>query len=128
MEIEKAFWAYGRGNMPLQADKLAISHNNYGTCLRIYHTYVLPSMVYGLESPPLKPSQVILLEKTHRKFLRCIQGLSVRLAIPGIYLLLGKMTLEATLHIKMLTFLQSILVEYPISIAQPCIKININEG
>ena len=30
--------------------------------------------------------------------------------IPGIYLLLGEMTLEARLHIKMLTFLQSILV------------------
>ena len=28
MEIEKAFWTYGRVNMPLQADKLAISHNN----------------------------------------------------------------------------------------------------
>ena len=28
MEIEKAFRAYGRGNMSLQAVKLPISHNN----------------------------------------------------------------------------------------------------
>lgn len=46
-----------------------------------------------------------MMEKTHRKFLRAIQALLVRVATPAIYLLLGELTLEARLHIQTLVFL-----------------------
>ena len=82
-----------------------------GICLHIYHTYVLPRMLYGLEALPLKPNQIVSMEKTHRKFLRCFQSLPIRVAIPSIYLLLGEITLEARLHIRILVFLQSILAD-----------------
>ena len=78
-------------------------------CLRVYHTYVLPRMLYGLEALPLKPAHIQILEKTHRKFLRCFQSLPPNVAIPSIYLLLGKLTLEARLHIMTLVFLQSFI-------------------
>ena len=66
-------------------------------------------MLYGLESLLLKPSHLTLLGKTHRKFLRSIQGLPIRVATPGIFLLLGELTLEAQIHIKTLVFLRMVL-------------------
>ena len=61
MEIEKAFRAYGLGNMPLQAVKLPISHNNVvgeNTVLQlnILETGVLTRVVQN--SSPTRRSRV----------------------------------------------------------------------
>lgn len=68
-------------------------------------------MLYRLESLTLKPAHINMMEKTHRKFLRAIQALLVRVATPAIYLLLGELTLEARLHIQTLVFLQAVIAD-----------------
>ena len=69
------------------------------------------TLLYGLEALPLKPAHIHILEKTHRKFMRCFQSLPANVAIPSIYiyLLLGELTLEARLHIRTLVFMQSFI-------------------
>ena len=45
------------------------------TSHRIYHTYVLPRLIYGLEVLPLKKKHVENLESFHRKSMRYLQSL-----------------------------------------------------
>ena len=58
-------------------------------CIKLFNTYVLPRLLYGLETFILKPTHFNLLEIFHLSFLRKIQCLPSR-SIRGItYLLLG---------------------------------------
>jgi hypothetical protein len=45
------------------------------TSYRIYHTYVLPRLIYGLEVLPPKKKHVENLESFHRKSIRYVQSL-----------------------------------------------------
>jgi hypothetical protein len=45
------------------------------TSYRIYHTYVLQRLIYGLEVFPLKTTHVENLESFHRKSIRYVQSL-----------------------------------------------------
>jgi hypothetical protein len=59
------------------------------TCIKLFNTYVLPRLLYGLETFILKPTHFNLLERFHLSFLRKIQCLPSR-SVRGItYLLLG---------------------------------------
>jgi hypothetical protein len=69
------------------------------TSYRIYHTYVLPRLIYRLEVLPLKKKHVENLESFHRKSIRYLQSLPQRIAIP----------IEAELHQRKLSLLYSML-------------------
>ena len=45
------------------------------TCIKLFNTYVLPRLLYGLETFILKPTHFNLLERFHLSFLRKIQCL-----------------------------------------------------
>ena len=79
------------------------------TSYKIYKTYVLPRLIYGLEVLSLNKADVSQLEKFHRKTLRCIQSLPQRTAVSAIYLLLGALPIEGELHRKQLSFLHNLL-------------------
>jgi hypothetical protein len=68
------------------------------TSYKIYHTYVLPRLIYGLEVLPLKKKHVENLEAFHRKSIRYLQSLPQRIATASIYLLVGTIPIETELH------------------------------
>ena len=79
------------------------------TCIKLFNTYVLPRLLYGLETFILKPTHFNLLERFHLSFLRKIQCLPSR-SIRGItYLLLGVRPITAEIHIRQLKLLCSII-------------------
>ena len=79
------------------------------TSYKIYHTYVLPRLIYGLEVLPLKKKHVENLESFHRKSIRYLQSLPQRIATAAIYLLVGAIPIEAELHKRKLSLLYSML-------------------
>jgi hypothetical protein len=76
--------------------------------LKLYSTYVMPRLLFGLESLVLTNSQINRMELFHRRNLRCIQGLPDRVASAATYLLLGETTIAAKLHIGVVCLLQTI--------------------
>ncbi|KAK3099305.1 hypothetical protein FSP39_002387 [Pinctada imbricata] len=79
------------------------------TCYKIYSTYVLPRLLYGLETFALLQKHIDRLETYHISVLRLIQSLPPRAARSITYLLLGARPLEAEIHIRALTFLGNII-------------------
>ena len=72
-------------------------------------TYIIPILTYGLEAVILQEVDYRELETFYKTLLRQIQHLPESTATPAIYLLLGSITLEGLIHIKMLTFFGSVL-------------------
>jgi hypothetical protein len=66
--------------------------------LHIYDTYVTPRLLYNLDVIILTAAQIEKMELFHRHTLRALQGLPDRVASPAIFLLIGTLPLEATIH------------------------------
>ena len=79
------------------------------TSSRIYTLYVLPRLLYGLETFVLQRKHIIALEAFHISMLRIIQSLPQRSARCITYLLLGIKPVEAEIHSRTLTFLGNII-------------------
>jgi len=77
--------------------------------LQLLKIYIIPTLIYGLESLILSTEDFRLLESFYKSTLRRLQHLPENTATPAIYLLLGCIPLEGQIHIKVLTFLGSIL-------------------
>jgi hypothetical protein len=73
-----------------------------------YNTYVLPTLLYGLEALHLSDRDVEELSKFHRSNLRCIQHLPKSTAIPAIHLLSGSPPIVALLHMRILSVFRDI--------------------
>ena len=73
-----------------------------------YETYVLPTLMYGLEALCLSTSEVSKLSTFHCTNLRFIQHLPKSTAIPTIHLLSGSPPFEALLHICILLLFRTI--------------------
>ena len=67
-----------------------------------YDTYVIPTLLYGLEALHLSDKDLEELSKFHRKNIRCIQHLPKSTAIPALHLLSGSPPVEVLLHIRIL--------------------------
>ena len=74
-----------------------------------YATYIIPTLLYGLEALTLERKDMDKLELYHRKNLRYIQHLPQSTAVPAIYLLTGIPPVEATIHIRTLCLFRNIL-------------------
>ena len=70
--------------------------------------FVIPRMIYGLETQILNKKQYEMLETFYRTTLRQLQALPQNVAREAIYLLLGVLPLEAILHMRTLNLLQKI--------------------
>ena len=71
-------------------------------------TYVVPRMIYGLESQLLSNPQYTKLEDYHRNTLRQLQGLPRHVAKEAVYLLMGALPLRATIHLRALKLFHKI--------------------
>lgn len=76
--------------------------------ITLYATYVLPQLLYGLETLVLTEKELATIEVYHRRNLRCILHLPESTAIPALHLLSGCAPVEALLHIRILTLFRNI--------------------
>ena len=88
-------------------------HSNNGLCvsmsLSIYKAYVLPRVLYGLDTIVLPQYLIDKLESSHRKYLRAFQSLPDYVCSAIIYLLIGTLPLEGEIHLRKLALLGSII-------------------
>ena len=86
--------------------------NGIGTerSLLIYHSYVYPVFVYGLESMVLDKRSIDTLATFHMSIIKELQGLPTRCANAAGYLMANQLPLPALLHIAILTLLCNIAI------------------
>ena len=77
------------------------------TALRLYTSISLPKMLYGAELWSLTNTELEMLERSHRKILRSIQGLPLRCPKEGVGTFLGCSTIADLIATKKLSFLLS---------------------
>ena len=73
-------------------------------------------MLYGLEVVHLKKSQFNQLERYHLRTLRQIQSLPQRTASSAVYMSLGALPIEAEIHKRQLSQLQSVISSENVSL------------
>ena len=74
-----------------------------------YKTYVLPTLIYGLEALILTGAETKQLESFHRQNLRCILSLPCSTAVEAVHFLSGIPPIEAEIHIKSLNLFRNIV-------------------
>ena len=79
------------------------------TSVNIYKVYVIPRLIYGLETISISKPKMRTLEMFHKTTLRRITGLPERTAIPALHIITGLPTIESMIHLKMLSLLHSML-------------------
>ncbi len=110
-------WAAGKMN-PIVKDKVGAARKTAyalmgvglhgtngldpGTAVHMIKTYVLPKLLFGLDSVTLTRKDVDMLESYYRGLLKQIQGLPETTANEAVYLLVGALPLEAALHLRLL--------------------------
>ena len=86
--------------------------NGIGTerSLLVYHSYVYPVFMYGLESMVLDKRSIDTLATFHMSIIKELQGLPTRCANAAAYLMANQLPLPALLHIAILTLLCNIAI------------------
>ena len=79
------------------------------TSLMLYRIYVIPRLLYGLESVRLTDTAISKLDSFHRYALRCILGLPKYTATPALFILSGQLPISYQIDIKILSFIRSLL-------------------
>ena len=77
----------------------------------IYNLYVLPRLLYGLETVILLQKDIDILNDFHKDMLRRIQHLPQRTALPVVYGLVGQFPIEFELHRRQFTLFGNIVRE-----------------
>ena len=75
------------------------------TSFRLIQLYVVPTLLYGLEAAILRKGDTNKLELFYKGILRQVQSLPTSTASEAVYLLLGAVPIEATLHLRILSLL-----------------------
>ncbi len=78
------------------------------TSHKLYSSLCLPIMLYGSELWSLKKSDLNMLERTHRKLLRTIQGLPTRCPSLALSSLIGSLEISALVDCRQLCFINSV--------------------
>jgi hypothetical protein len=89
---------------------------NPRTSCKIYQVYVIPRLLYGLETLNLKKKDMATLSSFHIGTLKRLQSLPIRTANSAVYLLLGTLPISAELHKRQL--LHQIAISENISIRE----------
>ncbi len=95
---------------------------NPDTSIHILKTYVIPVLLYGLEILLPEKSNLQLLETYTRKIMKQILSLSTTTPDPVVYILSGLIPIEGQIHIKALTFLNSICLQDDTCVEKTIIK------
>ena len=74
------------------------------TSLRLYSSLCLPIMLYGCELWSPTKSELLMLERVHRRILRIIQGLPLRCNSLVLQCLMGTVSITSLIHQRQLNF------------------------
>ena len=77
------------------------------TVLRLYKIYCLPILLYGAEIWHITKTELMMVERVHRKILRTILGMPVRCNSMSLLQALGVLNIKALIQQKQLNFLLS---------------------
>ena len=77
------------------------------TILRLYKVYCLPVLLYGCELWSVTQTEILMLERVHRKILRTILNLPIRCPSRSLLSITGMLSISAMIHHKQLNFLHS---------------------
>ena len=77
------------------------------TSLRLYSSLCLPIMLYGCELWSPTKSELLMLERVHRRILRTIQGLPLRCNSLALQCLMGTVSITSLIHQRQLNFVLS---------------------
>ena len=96
-------------------------------CMKIWDTYVLPILTYGLDVLRLTATNTLDMERVRLNALKRYQNLPTRTATEGVYILSGALPIEAILDRQMLTLLGNVArhpgtAEYDILLRQLAVK------
>ena len=103
-------------------------HNglNPKTSVYIYNTYVLPHLLFGLETVILLQQDIEKLDKFHKDILRRMQHLPERTALSAVFGLAGQFPIEYEIHKRQLSLFGNIIredcVERELAIRQLTLK------
>ena len=78
------------------------------TSMRLYSSICLPRMLYGCELWAVTKTEMEMLERSHRKILRTVQGLPLRCPNSGLLAAIGGQSIADLIAIKKLLFVHSI--------------------
>lgn len=84
---------------------------NPETCMHLLHTYVVPTMVYGLETISPTDRDMEPLEVQYRKILKQVFSMPDRVADAASYILTGVTPLKALVHKNTLNMLWALVTE-----------------
>ena len=79
------------------------------TSYKLYSTLSIPIMLYGSELWSLTSTELNILERTHRKILRTIQGLPIRCPVAALQSLIGSHSISSYISQRQLAFINSII-------------------
>ncbi len=88
------------------------------TTLKLYTTICLPIMLFGSELWVISKTEILMLERAHRKILRTIQGLPTRCPAVALNSLLGTLPINMCLAGRKLNFIFATLNLAPDSLAR----------
>ena len=74
------------------------------TSYRLYSTFPIPIMLYGSEIWKITNSEVLLLERVHRKILRTIQGFPTRCPVSALNGSVGSLDIDSRIIQRKLSF------------------------
>jgi hypothetical protein len=102
----------------IQTGVHGINGLNLRTSCKIYQVYVIPRLLYGLETLNLKNKDMTTLFIFHLSTLKPLQSLPIRTANSAVYLLLGILPIFAELHKRQLSLLHQIAMSENVSIRE----------
>ncbi len=88
------------------------------TILKLYRTLCFPTLLFGSELWMLTKTELLMLERVHRKILRTIQGLPTRYPSTALNFLLGTVPINKAIASRKLNFIFSLLSLNPSSLAR----------
>jgi len=91
---------------------------NPRTSCKIYQVYVIPRLLYGLETLNLQNKDMATLCSFHLSTLKRLQSLPIRTANSAVYLLLGILPISAELHKRQLSLFHQIAMSENVSIRE----------
>ena len=84
--------------------------------IHLVQTYVLPTLIYGMEVVLSRGKHLDTLEKFYKKYMKLLLSIPVTTATPALYIISGTIPVEATIHKRALTLLGNISRLTPSSI------------
>ena len=66
--------------------------------IHLFQTYVLPTLIYGMEVVLPRGKHLDTLEKSYKKYMKLLLSIPVTTADPAVYIISGTVPVEATIH------------------------------